>query len=210
MNSLATKIDVQNREIWLVPDNDNLEIDSKTAVEFSKNLRDLCLINNNPVLVHLYCNGGSVEDGFVIYDNIKLANCTINMIAHNGALSMGGIILQSVKPVGLRYMTPSSLFMVHSGSLAIGETTPANANKIMSHSKELDKKIVEIYAESCQTYGSHFIGQSIKKISSFWKRAMSKNEDLYFDADTAVRYGLCDKILTKEDYKKEEKRKTGL
>lgn len=197
------KVNLDTREIWLVPDNENLEIDAASAAEFIANFRLLAYSSHptsieKPILIHMYCNGGSVDDGLAIYDNLKLYNKPFHIIAHNGALSMGGIILQSAAPNGLRILSPHSFFMLHAGSWSLPESNPATVITTMEQFKNSNDVCDLIYVESCKKYGKFFQDEkwTNKKIQNFWNKKMEKQQDVYLKPEEAIEYGLCDTILT--------------
>ena len=116
-------IDPESGEIWLVGEDhgwDDLETGDEPGVEYLmanrliKNLRLLSLSGYDKVLVHMKSCGGSEEEGFAIYDALRLSNMRVMILSYTHARSMTSVILQAGQ---IRSLMPNSYMLLHWGQL---------------------------------------------------------------------------------------------
>lgn len=133
--------------------------------------RDITLYVNSP--------GGSVPDGFAIYDTMNAIEPDVATVATGMAASMGQFLLTAGAP-GKRSALPHARVMMHqpSGGMGGSETDIAIRAVMLTR---LKKRIAEITAERS--------GQSLEQIEADFDR------DRWFGADEAVEYGLVDRIV---------------
>ncbi len=133
--------------------------------------------------ISLYINspGGSVTDGFAIYDTMQYIKCDVSTICMGMAASMGAFLLAAGTP-GKRYALPNSDIMIHQPSGgAQGQATDIEIHaKHILHTK---KKLNEILAKNT--------GQPLDVIVRDTER------DNFMTAQQAMEYGLIDKVLDK-------------
>lgn len=133
--------------------------------------------------IHLYINspGGSVSDGFAIYDTMNYIKCDVNTICVGRAASMGAFLL-AAGAKGKRFSLPNSEIMIHQ---PLGGTQGQATDIAIQaeHILRLKKKLTKILAENT--------GQNIDKISADCER------DYFMTADEALKYGIIDKIYNK-------------
>ncbi len=133
--------------------------------------------------ISLYINspGGSVTDGFAIFDTINYIKCDVSTICVGMAASMGAFLL-SAGAKGKRYALTNSEVMIHQ---PLGGTR-GQATDIQiqaEHILKLKKKLTKILAENC--------GKDIKTVADDCER------DFYMTASEAKEYGIIDKVFTK-------------
>ena len=133
--------------------------------------------------ISLYINspGGSVTDGFAIYDTMQYIQCDVSKICMGMAASMGAFLLSSGAK-GKRFALPNSEIMIHQPSGgAQGQATEIEitAKQILKIRERLNK----ILADNT--------GKPIDIIAKDTER------DNFMSADEALDYGLVDKILYK-------------
>ena len=132
--------------------------------------------------IHFYINspGGSVTDGFAIYDTMHYVKCDVATYCLGMAASMGAFLLAGGEK-GKRFILPNAEVMIHQPSGgAKGQATEIEivAKQILRTKQRLN----QILAENC--------GQDIEKIAADTER------DNWMTAEEAVEYGIVDKIIT--------------
>ena len=132
--------------------------------------------------IHFYINspGGSVTDGFAIYDTMHYVKCDVATYCIGMAASMGAFLLAGGQK-GKRFILPNAEVMIHQPlGGAKGQATEIEiaAKQILRTKAKLNK----LLAENC--------GQTIEKISADTER------DNWMTAEEALDYGLVDKIIS--------------
>ncbi len=136
----------------------------------------------DPVLVVITSPGGSVDAGFAIWDQLKMASFPITTLVTGLAASMGSV-LSLVAPKGRRFATPKSRIMIHQP--AINSVVQGQATDLEIQAREIlktKKQIVELYSEAT--------GRPEKEI----ERAIDR--DMWLSAEEAKDFGLIDKIVS--------------
>lgn len=133
--------------------------------------------------ISLYINspGGSVTDGFSIYDTMQYIKCDVSTICMGMAASMGAFLL-AAGTKGKRLALPNSDIMIHQPSGG----AQGQATDILIHADHLQKtkkKLNQILADNT--------GQPLEVIERDTER------DNFMSAEEALKYGLIDKVLTK-------------
>lgn len=132
--------------------------------------------------IHFYINspGGSVTDGFMIYDTMNYIKCDVATYCVGLAASMGAFLL-SGGTKGKRFALPNAEIMIHQPlGGAKGQATEIEivAKQILRTKDKLN----QILAENT--------GKPIEVI------AQDTDRDNYMTAQEALDYGLIDKIIT--------------
>ena len=151
----------------------NLVIAQLIFLEAKDPSKDISLYINSP--------GGSVADGFAIYDTMQYLKCDVSTICVGMAASMGAFLL-SAGTKGKRCALPNSEIMIHQ---PLGGTQ-GQATDIQiqaDHILKLKKRITKILADNC--------GQPLEKVTADCER------DYYMSAAEAKDYGLIDTVYTK-------------
>ncbi len=133
--------------------------------------------------ISLYINspGGSVTDGFAIYDTMKYIKCDVSTICMGMAASMGAFLL-SAGTKGKRLALPNSTIMIHQplGGYK-GQTTDMEIHtKYMLDTKS---RLNQILAENT--------GKPLDIVKNDTER------DNFMTAQQALEYGLIDKVIEK-------------
>lgn len=133
--------------------------------------------------INLYINspGGSVTDGFAIYDTMQYIKCDVSTICMGLAASMGAFLL-AAGTKGKRFALPNSEIMIHQ---PLGKVQ-GQATDMRIHTENILKikgRINEILSERT--------GQPLEKIEQDTER------DNFMDAVQARDYGLVDKVIDK-------------
>ena len=133
--------------------------------------------------IQFYINspGGSVTDGFAIYDTMQYIKCDVSTICVGMAASMGAFLM-SAGTKGKRIALPNSEIMIHQ---PLGGYQ-GQATDIEIHAKrmlELKEKLTRIMAENC--------GKDYEVVRADCER------DNFMTAEQAREYGLIDKVIYK-------------
>lgn len=146
--------------------------------------------------IHFYIDspGGSVTDGFAIYDTMQYVKCDVSTICIGMAASMGAFLLAGGAK-GKRMILPNAEVMIHQPSGG----TQGQATEIQiaaEHILRTKKRLNEILAANT--------GKPVEQVAEDTER------DNWLTAEEALEYGLVDKIVEKrtdpdKDKKDEEK-----
>lgn len=135
--------------------------------------------------IHFYINspGGSVTDGFAIYDTMHYVKCDVATYCIGMAASMGAFLLAGGTK-GKRFVLPNAEIMIHQPSGgAKGQATEIEivAKQILRTKERLNK----ILAENT--------GQDLAKVAADTER------DNWMSAEEALEYGIVDKIISNRE-----------
>lgn len=135
--------------------------------------------------IHFYINspGGSVTDGFAIYDTMHYVKCDVATYCIGMAASMGAFLLAGGTK-GKRFVLPNAEIMIHQPSGgAKGQATEIEivAKQILRTKERLNK----ILAENT--------GQKLEKVAADTER------DNWMSAEEALEYGIVDKIISNRE-----------
>jgi ATP-dependent Clp protease, protease subunit len=142
----------------------------------------LFLESENPdkdIFLYINSPGGSITAGMAIYDTMRFIKPDVSTLCIGQAASMGAFLL-SAGAKGKRFVLPNSRVMIHQ---PLGGFQ-GQATDIEIHAKEilyLKEKLNNLLAEHT--------GQPIETIER------DTDRDNFMSAETAVSYGLADKVL---------------
>lgn len=105
---LSSGLDIHNRILHLIGDVNELMV---SIVQ--RSVMALNTISNDPITIHLFTSGGSMPEGFAIYDILRSSNSPIIMVASGLVASMGIVIFLAGTE---RYASENTRFMIHSMS----------------------------------------------------------------------------------------------
>ena len=151
----------------------NVVIAQLIYLEAKDPTKDISLYINSP--------GGSVSDGFAIFDTMNYIKCDVSTICVGMAASMGAFLL-AAGTKGKRYALANSEVMIHQPlGGARGQATDIQIQA--EHILKLKKRLTAILAENS--------GQPVEKVAADCER------DYFMTAQEAKTYGLIDKVFTK-------------
>lgn len=174
--SLSTR-HLTNRNVFIQG-----EINSNMANNILSEFLYLSQDETKPVNVYINSPGGEVNAGLLIYDLIQDAKMPINTICTGMAASMAAIILSGGQP-GRRFILPHSKVMIHEPLISSCVGGSATSIKNISDSILETRKI-------CNGILAKHTGKSIKEIDK------STAYDNYMNAEEAVKFGICDEIIS--------------
>lgn len=134
--------------------------------------------------IKFYINspGGSVVAGLAIYDTMQYVKCDVSTICVGMAASMASILLASGTP-GKRLSLPNSEVMIHQ----VMGGFEGQASDIKIHAEH----IIKIKDKMNKILAKH-TGQKVADIER------DSDRDYFMSAEEAKKYGLIDKIITKQ------------
>jgi len=151
----------------------NLVIAQLIFLEAKDPTKDISLYINSP--------GGSVTDGFAIFDTMNYLKCDVSTICVGMAASMGAFLL-AAGTKGKRYALANSEVMIHQplgGARGQATDIQIQAERIL----KLKKRLTKILSDNS--------GQPLDKVTADCER------DYYMSASEAKEYGIIDKVFTK-------------
>ena len=130
--------------------------------------------------IHLYINspGGSVTAGMSIYDTMQFIKPDISTLCVGQAASMGAFLL-AAGTKGKRFALPNSRMMLHQpsgGSRGVAADIEIQAQEILLMREQLNNLIAEHTGKSPEVV------------------AKDTDRDFWMSPDSALEYGLIDKI----------------
>jgi ATP-dependent Clp protease protease subunit len=163
------------RQIWL-----GEEVNNRSSNRLVRQLAYLALEDaKKPITLWINSPGGSIVDGMAIYDAIRRSPCPVHAIVSGMAASMGAVILSGCAK-GHRAILPHGEVLLHQplgGARGQATDVEISAKRIL----KMKETLLKVLADNC--------GQPFEKVAEDCDR------DYWLDADDAVKYGICDKIL---------------
>ena len=131
--------------------------------------------------IHLYINsgGGLVTAGLGVFDTMRHIKSPVATTCVGQAASMAAVLLAAGQK-GMRRMLPNARAMIHQ---PLGGFS-GQATDIAIHSRE-----ILAMKERLNRILSELTGKPLRKIAEDTER------DFFFDAESAVKYGLADKVV---------------
>ena len=151
-----------------------------------KAIKQLLLLEadgDKPIYLYIDSPGGSIDDGFGLFDIIRFINAPVYTIGTGLIASMGIMILLSV-PKERRIALPNSHYLIHQP--LISGTYRGVATDLEIQAQEIAKskaKIVQIIASET--------GKPLEQVTADCDR------DHWLTADEALGYGLVSKVITR-------------
>jgi ATP-dependent Clp protease protease subunit len=148
--------------------------------------------DDNAIDVRLHCDGGSVIEGWGIYDRLRATGKVITCTVEGNAASMATVIMMAA-PKERRKAYKNAEICVHNPwvpAYALGDTlTAAELEKAASDLKETQNKMLDLYVERCECNREEM--QALM------------DEDKYIGVDRAMELGLIGEIIAPASAKKQ-------
>lgn len=158
-------------------------VDHENAEKVIKQLLLLEADSDKPIYLYIDSPGGSIDDGFGIFDIIRFINAPVYTIGTGLIASMGAMILLSV-PKERRLALPNSHYLIHQPLISGAYRGVATDLEIQAEEIAKSKaKIVQIIAEET--------GKTVEQVTA------DTDRDCWLTADEALAYGLVSKVITK-------------
>jgi ATP-dependent Clp protease, protease subunit len=152
----------------------NLIIAQLLFLEAENSKEDIKIYINSP--------GGSVYAAMAMYDTIQYMKCDVSTICIGQAASAAAVLLASGTK-GKRYALPNSNVMIHQ----VMGGVEGQQKEIEIHARE----ILRVKNQVNEILSKH-TGQNLKKIEQ------DTDRDYFMTAEEAKKYGLIDKIISKQ------------
>lgn len=156
------------------------EITAESALNFAKEFMHLAK-TKELIDLYIYSNGGDVNAGLLIYDMLQSCPIPVNTYCIGHAYSMGAVLLAAGQK-GRRFILPHSRVMIHEvlvpGGLGGSATSISRVSESIIETRDLLNGILAAHT-----------GKSVEEIG----RATSF--DNFMNAQEAVEFGICDKII---------------
>ena len=160
----------------------------KDVDEFCESIPD----EDNAIDVRLHCDGGSVVEGWSIYDRLRATGKEITCTVEGNAASMATVIMMAA-PRERRRAYKSALICVHNPwvpGYALGDTlTSSELEKAATDLKEMQEKMLNLYVERCECDREEM--QALM------------DEDKYIGVERAKEFGLIGEIIAPASAKKQ-------
>lgn len=160
----------------------------KDVDEFCESIPD----DDNAIDVRLHCDGGSVVEGWGIYDRLRATGKVITCTVEGNAASMATVIMMAA-PKERRRAYKSAQICVHNPwvpAYALDDTlTASELEKAASDLKETQDKMLDLYVERCECNREEM--QALM------------DEDKYIGVDRAMEMGLIGEIIAPASAKKQ-------
>lgn len=147
---------------------------------------------DNAIDVRLHCDGGSVVEGWGIYDRLRATGKVITCTVEGNAASMATVIMMAA-PKERRRAYKSAHICVHNPwvfASSLGATiTASELEKAASDLKETQNKMLDLYVERC--------GCDRDEMQALM------NKDKYIGVDRAMELGLIGEIIAPASAKKQ-------
>lgn len=157
------------------------EVNEELVEKIVKQLLILEADSDKPIYMYIDSPGGSIDDGFGLYDMIRFINAPVYTIGMGLIASMGVTLFLSV-PKERRLSLPNSHFLIHQplmgGSRGVATDIEITAQEITKSREALTKLIAEATGKDFET---------VKK---------DTERDHWLTAEEALDYGLAGKIIT--------------
>lgn len=157
----------------------NGEIDNNLSNSVVAQLLYLDSISNDDISIYINSPGGSVTDGFAIYDTMNYIKSDVSTIGMGICASMAAFLLSSGTK-GKRYILPNGEVMIHQplGGVKGQATEIKIAAEHILKTKEKLNKILSINT-----------GKDLSIIEK------DTDRDNFMDSNEALNYGIIDKII---------------
>lgn len=137
--------------------------------------------DDNEIDIRLHCDGGSVTEGWAIYDRLRATGKEITATVEGNCASMATIVLMAA-PKERRRAYENAHILVHNPWMPVCDMADADELQRMSNDLRAEQdKMIDLYVERC--------GCEREEIQALM------NEDRYIDAEEAQKYGLIGVVV---------------
>ena len=193
-------LNAETGEIYLhgyyIDDEQEPGIEYRMATNYVKNLH---ILKEKDVLVHMHTIGGNWHDGMGVYDAMTFSPNKITILGYASVSSMSTVILQAADS---RVLMPNVEFMIHWGSVGVeGHSLVVQSNA--EQNSKCNQRMLDIYTKKCAK-GNFFKNNNKYKtpvsIKNFIRKNIDRKGDWYMTAEEAVDYGFADAVLGQKGY----------
>jgi ATP-dependent protease ClpP protease subunit len=176
-------IDLANRTILFTKDINSLSFNYlHNAMSFLENT-SLSGAENEPIIIKFSSAGGDVYDMFSIISRIQSSPCKIIMHGIGEIQSAAVLIFASADE---RLISKYATIMVHHIQFGLNTSRSEDVRNEVKHTDQLEARMHK------------FLADNSLKPANFWSKT-GKTSEHYVDAETAIKWGLADRILEIDD-----------
>ena len=157
------------------------DVNRESTLSLTSQLLELDSMSNEPIRLYINTEGGSLTDGFAIYDAIKNIDSPVVGIVSGLCASAGLIILAACD---YRMSTANSIFFYHQ---------PIMPFEMISSKIEINS--LNSFYENIQERADNMIKKRAKLKAKDWNRYFKDKTSFYFDADHAEELNIIDSIV---------------
>lgn len=139
-----------------------------------------------PIELFVSSYGGDLDEAFALHDVTRTVACPVHTVALGKCMSAAPMLVACGEE-GQRYASEHTSFMLHAVSLHGMEGS--TVEQIRDTAKET-QAAVDDYINLLVQYSA--------KPRAHWARIFKKGSDTYFDASTALEWGLIDQIWSEK------------
>lgn len=174
--------DLNDRVLWI---DDDISINTlqfaKYIIQWNREDKDLKIKDRKPIKLLFFSYGGDLDVNNVLVDTISLSKTPIIGINCGQAASAACYIYLSCHK---RYAFPNAEFLIHQGAGSFEGTYEQVVSAINNYQAQVQN-----------------LGNFVLSRTNIPEEVFDENfsTDWYIDADTAVEYGVCSKIIKSLD-----------
>ena len=157
------------------------EVNRESSLALISQLLELDSESSEPIRLYINTEGGSLTDGFAIYDTIKNITAPVVGIVSGLCASAGLIILSACD---YRMTTPNSIFFYHQPILPF---------EMISSKLEINS--LNSFYENIQERADSMIKKRAKMKAKKWNQFFKNKTSFYFDAEQACDLSIVDTII---------------
>ena len=158
-------------------------VSDKMAREVCAQLFALAAKSDDPILMIVSSPGGHVESGDMIHDVMKFIKPRVVTLGSGWVASAGALIYVGAEK-GDRYALPNTRFLLHQPSGGAGGMA-SDIEIQVREMRNMRERLNQIFADAT--------GKSLEQVSK------DTDRDFWLSAKEAIDYGLCDRIVSKQD-----------
>ncbi|XBQ14981.1 MAG: ATP-dependent Clp protease proteolytic subunit [Oceanicaulis sp.] len=158
-------------------------INDKVAARVCAQLFAMSAKSDEPILMVVSSPGGHVESGDMIHDTMKFIKPRVITLGSGWVASAGALIFVGAEKED-RYALPNTRFLLHQPSGGAGGMA-SDIEIQVREMREMRDRLNKIFAEAT--------GQPMERIEK------DTDRDFWLSAKEAVEYGLCGKIINRQD-----------
>jgi ATP-dependent Clp protease protease subunit len=169
---------IPDRKIYLSRgESGEAEVDNAMAERLIKNIHILEGMSREPITVIINSPGGSVVDGYAMFDIIDASSCRMTGVVTGEASSMAALVLQAFD---YRKAYRNAVFVLHDGS-----------DELKGVIRDVEKAAEYMRSDRLKQY--EILEGTTNHDRYFWSRKLS--HDLYLTAHQALELGLIDEVI---------------
>ena len=174
--------DYDNRILWIDSEINNYSLEyAKYIMQWNKDDMGVDPDKRKKIVLLFFSPGGDLNVNNLLVDTISMSKTPIVGINCGMAASAGCFIYLSCHE---RYTYPNAQFLIHQGAGSFEGTYEMVVSAIMNYQREIEN-----------------LGKFVLSRTSIPEDVFNENfaTDWYLDAEEALEYGLCSKIITDLD-----------